>query len=649
VTERFILENSKEYINFMTSDQIPFLRALQIELTSYCNLKCIMCPKTLGTFRTKPDQQMDKETLDHLIVSVFPYIEQIDVVGDGEPLLAKELLLHLLDNANFLGIPVTICSNGQLMDKEYARKLVELNLHSLNISIDASTNETYKKIRGADFDTLLTNIRTLNEIKAEFNKSIPHIHFSMVAMRDNIEELPSLIDLSKSLHVESLTVQALGEESKEMEGRSAFLHHRDLTEEILYRCLIESEADGFPLKLWPAQLSDVLPTDLDLKKFLAGNAPPPEDQDDYRKSCTFLWQAPFVTTNGDIRPCCANLPALGNIGSGDSIRELWFGKSFSKLRRNMLTNTLPKACKTCPGMGWRPVLKTKNSLSAGDEILDHFPGWYSPELDERQYRWCGPKAQLFFHRSESEKFVLLQIRKSDLKDSPSDGTVKVGNETPMKFHIHSTEWETIEFPLPAENAEEILRIELEPSHTIRPVDFDENSRDPRSLGFKLARAWVEEWPQKVVFGNQLIFLGYEIVPESWVLEGDVIFRSFWRSLDQTKKNLKVFLHLSREGSKGPVTSPLRRKLGITRKDFFQADHLLTANGTESSKWVPGTFIAHEHFFQIPENIHPGHYRLELGLYPEGSVKDRIDITRSDRPYEKDRALLGTILLTEREL
>ena len=119
-----------------------------------------------------------------------------------------------------------------------------------------------------------------------------------------------------------------------------------------------------------------------------------------------------------------------------------------------------------------------------------------------------------------------------------------------------------------------------------------------------------------------------------------------RSLETSPDNLKVFLHFTRETEKGPASTPLKRKLGLTRNDFFQADHLLLLNGQPSSMWVPGTFISHEHRIAVPEDINPGHYRLELGLYPEGKTKDRLFIARSDRPNKKDNALLGTVLISE---
>jgi len=639
------LENSGKYLDYMSSDRIPFPKSLQIELTSYCNLECVMCPRTLGAHRSEPNKHMEPEILEYIISSILPYVQRVDVVGDGEPLTAPELLFDLLENADFFKIPVTICTNGILLDEKMSERLIDSNLHDMNISIDAAEPETYARIRGADFDQLLDNIRTFSRLKKEAGKDTPHLHFSMVAMKDNIEELQSLVNLARDLGVESVTVQAMGEEDDSVKGQSAFLHHRDLAEEVIYMSLIESEAMNFPLKLWPDQLMDVMASNEELGPFLTGEAPPPGESENFRKNCSFLWETPFITTNGDVRPCCANLPPVGNL-KDKSFHDIWYSPEYANLRRRLLKNELDDACLKCPGMSWRNVTPPKSNLVATDTAFDLFPGWYSPELEERYYRWSREKAALFLKRKKSDLFCLVQMRKAGLENAPESGNILIDSDITFPFELKTTIWETMEIPLPNAVEDDLTKIEINLSHSVRPSELDDSSTDSRDIGIKLSRIWFESWPKKVVFGNQLLLLGYEITPESWATGGDAIVTTYWRTLDKTHVDMKLFLHLTREKDSGSASTPLKRKLGMTRKDFFQADQLLQANGQASSMWIPGMFVAQEHRISIPEEINPGHYRLEIGLYPEGAPKDRLSIARSDRPTKDDQALLGTILVSE---
>ncbi len=644
--EKNILEKSDIYLDYMASDRIPFPKSLQIELTSYCNMKCVMCPRTLGTHRSEPNQKMENDILDYIISSIVPYVQRVDVVGDGEPLIAADLLFNLLEGAEYFKVPVTLCSNGELMDEVIAQELVRLNLADINFSLDAARPETYKKIRGASFAHVIQNIQSLTYIKQTSHKQTPHIHLSMVAMRDNIDELPELVNLAQEIGADSITVQAMGEEVEAMKGLSVFLHQRDKAEELLYKSLIESKARNLRLNLWPEQLMDVLSDPHDLGPFLAGQAPPPGDPALWRKNCSFLWETPFITTNGDVRPCCAKLPVMGNI-KNEPFHKIWYSKAFRELRKRLISGDPPEACRKCPGMGWRKIIYSSSRLTANDHPMNFFPGWFDLEHEERDYRWSRDRAVLFLSRKKSDQFLLLQLRKSELPGAPDHGTIIIDSDQVFPFQLPSDNWTTLEYPLNPISSDQVLKAEINVSHSIRPCDAVKNTMDSRDLGIKFNRIWLESWPQKVVFGKQLVLLGFEVTPENWRIGDTVRFITYWRSLDKTTTNLKMFLHFTRLNHSSPVSTPLKRKLGIGRKDFFQADELLHSNGIPSAQWKTGIFVAYESHLHIPENLNPGEYRIDIGLYPDNSTKNRIPISRSDRPAGKHTALLGAVQISER--
>ena len=146
-----------------------------------------------------------------------------------------------------------------------------------------------------------------------------------------------------------------------------------------------------------------------------------------------------------------------------------------------------------------------------------------------------------------------------------------------------------------------------------------------------------------------MLLGYDIVPETLTIGGTALFRTYWRSLDSMKENLKLFLHLTRETEAGVSSNPIKRKLGFGKKDFFQVDHLMSFHGQTSNNWVPGMFLVQENYITLPDSLHSGHYRIEIGLYPEGAPRSRLKIIRSDRSFENNKALLGTIIVSEKQL
>ena len=47
-------------------------------------------------------------------------------------------------------------TNGLLMNREWSRNLVRMNVSKISISLDGATKETYEKIRkGGDFDKVI--------------------------------------------------------------------------------------------------------------------------------------------------------------------------------------------------------------------------------------------------------------------------------------------------------------------------------------------------------------------------------------------------------------------------------------------------------------------------------------------------------------
>jgi MoaA/NifB/PqqE/SkfB family radical SAM enzyme len=64
--------------------------------------------------------------------------------------------------------------------------LLDSGLDFLGVSIDGDNKEEYESIRiGADFDEVVSNIRTFLEMKKERGQAKPYVSFQMIKLRDN--------------------------------------------------------------------------------------------------------------------------------------------------------------------------------------------------------------------------------------------------------------------------------------------------------------------------------------------------------------------------------------------------------------------------------------------------------------------------------
>jgi MoaA/NifB/PqqE/SkfB family radical SAM enzyme len=119
----------------------------------------------------------------------------------------------MVREAKAAGCEVGFSTNGVLLDRELAEKLVAAGLDWISFSVDAAEAETYNRIRqGADFDRVLANIRGLGELKRQLASQLPKMMLVFVMMtgeNENYQQLPDFIKLAQELGVEQVIAKNL--------------------------------------------------------------------------------------------------------------------------------------------------------------------------------------------------------------------------------------------------------------------------------------------------------------------------------------------------------------------------------------------------------------------------------------------------------
>lgn len=162
---------------------VKYPRNLTIETSSLCNLKCVMCPQSIGA--VKRPIKMPEETLDKII----PYIKQSKTVslhGIGEPFLS-ESFWKLLENIPEKCIS-TVNTNLTILTDEMIHRLFKSRLDSISVSVDSPYKEDYFKIRGFDLSVVLSNIKRLTGQNIK-------IYANMTLMVCTIDSIIHFLDL----------------------------------------------------------------------------------------------------------------------------------------------------------------------------------------------------------------------------------------------------------------------------------------------------------------------------------------------------------------------------------------------------------------------------------------------------------------------
>lgn len=165
-----------------------------LDLATKCNLRCQMCPvwgsddeDAVAAAKGVMDLAKAKQLLDQ-VMAAKPLIHPALY---GEPTLAPGFK-EIVRDAKSRGLTVAINTNGLTLHPELAAFLVEIGLDSISISIDATTPETLKKIRGID---KLAKIEAgvANMLRARGAGTVPRIGVSFTTQDDNRHEEAAFI------------------------------------------------------------------------------------------------------------------------------------------------------------------------------------------------------------------------------------------------------------------------------------------------------------------------------------------------------------------------------------------------------------------------------------------------------------------------
>ena len=173
----------------------PTLDWVQVEVTTHCNGDCIYCPHTLmRNHWTGKHMPID---LFHKLIPFLKYTDMVYLQGWGEPLLNNDIF-EMIRICKDQGKCVGFTTNGMLLAEDTIRKLVDLKLDIIGISLAGTTATTHNQIRKrTNFNKLVSNLELLCKIKAERKTHVPAVHLAYLMLRSNFHELKEILPLAK--------------------------------------------------------------------------------------------------------------------------------------------------------------------------------------------------------------------------------------------------------------------------------------------------------------------------------------------------------------------------------------------------------------------------------------------------------------------
>jgi len=166
------------------------------EVTKGCNLRCIHCRATATELSSPLDLPTAKAR--EIIEQISGYASPILVLSGGEPLY-REDIFDLAGYATARGLRVALATNGTLVTKKVARRLVDAGVKRVSVSLDGADAETHDSFRGipSAFENALIGLRNLRAMGMS-------VQINMTIARHNAHQLPAVLELAKQVGADAL-------------------------------------------------------------------------------------------------------------------------------------------------------------------------------------------------------------------------------------------------------------------------------------------------------------------------------------------------------------------------------------------------------------------------------------------------------------
>lgn len=345
-----------------------FPEVLEIEITSFCNFRCRMCPHAL--LENRCARHLDPMVIEKL-KPYLQYTRKAALQGDGEPFMHPDLEKIIKGFAEN-GVRLTTTTNLSMISEHTARLMNE-TFDVITISCDACEKEVYEKIRrNGSFDVFCKNLDILVSCAPK-----PALVMNCVMMRQNVHLAEKMVTFAEEHNIRHLVFSALLTTAALHNEDDSLLLYPAITREYLSAAETRAKKTGIDLQiLWDyrsaQKQSEAGPEDEWARyRNVKEEAEFTEEErkvsvERYRalktkKSfktcqagkyhcqgiCPNLYGKSYIDAEGNVTLCCfGKINAVGNILEQD-FSKIWNGDAYVSSRESFFRSELPDFCIGC--------------------------------------------------------------------------------------------------------------------------------------------------------------------------------------------------------------------------------------------------------------------------------------------------------------
>lgn len=308
------------------SSEVAYPSCVMLELTNYCNIRCITCPRQYAYGQDMDKGFMPLENAKKIVDEIYPCLDSIGLTGLGETLLYP----HLAEIASYIkgkkkSIVISMSTNANLDGFIEKVSKVLPYVDTIQISIDG-IDDVYEKIRvGAKFEALRENLERLIALVKKKNVDLM---FNMVITKDNYFQMGSIIEFAYNIGVKYVNFNYFNLASVTSVDCDYYNFYSSIEFE-------KSLKEAYKMA---KKYKKVEVTGLDFKENTGID------------KCPFPWDHFYISWDGWVVPCCSKpFPKLLNFGNvyNDGVMAVFNSEKYRQFRENWIQKKYPKFCDKC--------------------------------------------------------------------------------------------------------------------------------------------------------------------------------------------------------------------------------------------------------------------------------------------------------------
>jgi MoaA/NifB/PqqE/SkfB family radical SAM enzyme len=328
---------------------------VQVGVVNSCNYRCTFCwdqpsfvpkdqpytdPIAEEYYREHPEIDRNKAHMDYdmftgLVDDLHSMgTRKIKFIGRGESFLHKRFM-DMVEYVKARDFTVSVTTNGSLVTDRDARRLVELGVNELYVSVNAASPKTYNEIhlntRADAFERIKNTLKLITTAKRERGSDQPFLNLSFVIQNNNYFELEEMVRLSNEV----------GADKSHFIGISTY-------EGTDFLSLNKKQKAKLPEYLERAvKLADEFGLETNAEFFASRARIYQGTKEVYSEvPCYIGWFFAIILADGTVNPCCECLRAIGTLKT-DRFKDVWYGDEYRRFRRE--NTNLPFSKKEIPG------------------------------------------------------------------------------------------------------------------------------------------------------------------------------------------------------------------------------------------------------------------------------------------------------------